>query len=184
MKRNYTSSMTGTLNGHHVSAKGKGVFDCVTGLVSGMYIFAEIDNEFDLSVFNCVKVTGYPSICVTSDGVSNPFADGVYSYIREIDFGKHGKISYSANCAHTAEGGGSVNLQSAFSIQGNIRTPKLIKTEKVVETWTPLDGKRILGSFAIAWRTENGEYVCGHARTEYTPPLERSLEEIRYREIC
>jgi hypothetical protein len=184
VKKNYSATMRGTLNGQSVFSEGNGSYDSTTGLISGIYTYSRIPNSIDLKIFNSVKVTGYPSVCELHNNIENPFSNGSYSYERFIDFGSHGSVWYSAKCAHkNTNNEDDISLTSFFQIDGMLSLPKLLKTEEVLETWVPAGNGRVDGQFTIAWLAEDGHYVCGKARTQYVLPAGRDLDGLHFRHL-
>ena len=157
---------------------GEGALDVAAGRVVGDYEFDRSD-ELPGLLFKAVMVTGYPSVCHSSDSDPNPFQHGAYSYQRRVDLGEWGALEYKADCRQDGD-----LLVSRFDVSGDYTGPRLAPAERIIETWIP-DDDGILGSFAIAWpRADGGGYVVGQARTLYKPhPRAPALGRIRHRSI-
>lgn len=185
MSYKYQANMMGSINGADVRISGSGLFDEPGGIVDGTYMLNAIPAGVDPLIFNSVLVTGYPSVCQTLDGISNPFRPGSYSYTRKVDFGPHGFLAYTAECNKTISQDGVAILKSEFKINGSVTVPTLIGVEPLTECWIPAGPGRLDGTFLIQWLTSAGGHITGIATTNYllprgseTPlrPMQRSIQ--------
>ncbi len=165
----FTAKAKLLLNGQVFNLNGDGTLEFPGGIVLGDYEIDENRDHVDPYIFKAILITGYPSVCCINNDILNPFQTGDYNYQREIDFGKYGRISYTADCTHR-EQDGKLFLDSVFDVTGKVSVPTLEKAYPVVETWVP-DGDTINASFLISWKQANSDkYVIGRANTVYNIP--------------
>jgi hypothetical protein len=170
MSYKYQAEMRGSINGSDVRISGSGLIDEVGGIVDGTYMLSAIPAGVDPLVFNSVLITGYPSVCQTCDGITNPFRPGSYSYSRKVDFGPHGYLEYTAECNETMSQDEVTILDSEFRINGSVTVPKLTGIEPLTECWIPAGQGRLDGEFLAQWLTSAGGHVTAIATTKYLLP--------------
>jgi hypothetical protein len=170
------------LNGQKYQLVGQGSVDEDKGIVEGRYEHNIPANDIDPYVFQTVLVTGYPSVC-RPNGFSNPFSGVDYSYRREIDFGRHGWMAYTAKC-YAPTGRDCKQLDSEFDVEGELTLPELKGASPLIEEWRPQGPGEIASSFEIAWPHRSGRgQVRGEARTIYRPPAGAAISAPRRRHI-
>jgi hypothetical protein len=161
-----------TLNGRKQILTGQGKIDDDGGVVDGRYIhdLPANENRVDALIFQTVLVTGYPSVCRADALIQNPFRHGDYNYRRQIDFGRHGKMAYHANCWLVRERS-HLRLHSEFVVEGELDLPRLESALPLIEHWIPNE-RTIESSFEINWPMIGSTgHVIGKASTEYRPPV-------------
>jgi hypothetical protein len=166
----YSARLTGRINGIDLDVGGRGTLDAYSGRVNGSYELTRFPRTLHPRILNSVMVTGYPSVCEEPPGLSNPFAHGSYSYVRQLDFGSRGKLIYSAQCHDIEDDLESNCLDSYFEINGEVDIPQLTATAPIVETWMPVSEGRIDGCFAISWSGPDAQQISAVAKTEYSLP--------------
>lgn len=178
----YSARLLGKVNNGSLQVNGRGSIDQASGRVHGRYELERLPAGIHPRLLNAVMVTGYPSVCQESAGAANPFAGGSYSYTRSLDFGDRGLITYSAACRNIDEDPATPWLDSNFEISGSVEIPVLVGTAPLVETWTPVSGRRIDGCFTMSWKSECGEMISAVAQTKYLIPKGAQLpSEVLYR---
>lgn len=177
----FTANASGSINSRPFRLSGVGDLDLNEGTVFGQYEVQEISPGVDSLLFNCVLVTGYPSVCRSHEGAYNPFQQGSYSYLRHISFEGGGNIDYRADCVCDDA---RTTLRSTFEVTAELPTTPLEACLPVFETWTPRADQLIDGDFSIAWRRKDGGELRARARTTYVPPKSSlPLEAIHRRSI-
>lgn len=170
------------LNGDVYHLAGSGQINDREGIVEGRYNHDVPSDDVDALIFQTVLITGYPSVCAGRPGLHNPFHGHDYRYTRSVDFGPHGRISYSANCWHVPTSDG-LTLHSTFDVEGNLKTGRLEPATEVSETWTPINDQ-IHSEFAIEWRHRDQRATLrGNANTVYELPEAISLASPMERQI-
>jgi hypothetical protein len=171
MRCRYQARVAGRINGTDIAISGSGTFDEAKGVVEGYYELELMPVDAHPLILNAVLITGYPSVCKESGSIANPFRQGDYSYIREVNFGSHGHLRYAAQCREIASENGIKALDSYFQIEGTVVVPELLSTEPLIEYWTPFKRGELDGSFEIRWLTSAGSFISARAVTTYTLPI-------------
>lgn len=182
--KTFSMRLSGHINGFKLSYEGSGRRVSELGYVEGTYrsvmdiVSTSSPPKFDHWLFNCLIITGYPSETNCIDGASNPFFESPYSYCRKINFFERGQLTLNTNVSFKGD-----DLVSSFDVAGEIDLPRLNGVRPTVETWVPISEKTVLGTFTMAWRTENELEVPAHATTTYNLAEDRSLPSTQYRWI-
>ncbi|WP_426424188.1 hypothetical protein [Bradyrhizobium genosp. A] len=173
----YTARLSGRINRADLEVVGNGSLDARSGRVNGNYQLTRFPARLHSRILNSVMVTGYPSVCEEGPCAENPFASGSYSYIRKLNFGARGELTYSADCKEVQERDGGLRLDSYFEIEGAIDIPTLSGTAPIVETWTSLGDERVSGCFQITWLSDAGP-VTAIATTNYALPKDAKFPDV------
>jgi hypothetical protein len=160
------------LNGNIFRLSGEGQIDEDMGVVEGKYRHDIPEAFVDPRILQAVLVTGYPSVCRNCTIARNPFENIDYSYIRHLDLGVFGQLSYEAECWIEERDAGP-HLASRFKVQGQVANlPALSGALPLTETWRETAGG-IGGTFQITWpNRRGGQTVIGQATTLYKAPLD------------
>ena len=182
-KNTFRAEISGFLNGHSFGLVGGGLQDATDGLVNGRYDYRVRPKNFEPMIFNCLLITGYPSVSKSTGNSRNPFKGKQYHYYRSIEFENGQSLKLETKCDLETVDGVEI-LNSSFVINGDLNTPILISVEPVVETWIPIGPGRVDGVFPMVWRDEKGNALTGIAKTEYhinDPDFD--LENVQHRWI-
>ena len=168
----FEANLTARINGAVVTLNGAGFRDETNGLVEGNYQISDIPEGFHPLLLNAFLITGYPSETRITEGAMNPFKGVSYGYSRRVTFLEGTTLAFKAQCIYQKTMGrkeGST-IFSEFDLNGEVHVPDLVEVEPLVETWVPVAPGRVIGTFTMVWRAQDGRRVVGNAVTEYILP--------------
>ncbi len=174
----FSTTLTGLLNGQTILVEGRGTIIEDVGLTVGDYNLIKTPDGFPSELLSIMMVTGYPNASRSIDLAQNPFKGISYSYTRNINFeGQQMVLEAKVSLSER-------RLESVFHINGQFGAPiALGKVDPIRETWDQVSDGIIQGQFGASWSLPNGGSAKASTKTQYRVGVANPLPFREQRDI-